>query len=794
MKRLILFFGTLFVIFNVHAQKKILFDNTKNEQAGNADWVIDGDSRYPTPAQSGISGNPLPNPTGDTDTYWSGALSMWGIEMVKQGFIVETLPSSGNITYGNGSNSQDLSNYDIFVLCEPNNPFSSSEKTAMMNFVSDGGGLFMIADHDIADRDGDGWSAVDALNDFMSGDPFGMLFNAADDYSDAHSTNVASLPSDDPILHGIAGDVGGLEFHGATSININTTKNSSVLAVIYKTGATNPGTSGIMCAYATYGSGRVVGLGDSSAAEDVTPNSGTTYNGWIQPIGGYEDKDDGTLITNATIWLAGTSSVEPEPTNNASSLYASSTTETSITLTWTDAVGGQLPSAYLIKAAESSSSIDNPIDGTPENDATLMKNVNYGTETIIFTGLTDGTTYDFKIYPYTNSGANIDYLVSSTPTAQGTTSSSSSTNIFSDDFQDTNMNGWITVSPNYTTNAYTWHVSSYYSEYYIGASCYDGTNNHATEQFVISPLFSTVGFDQLFIEFKNKKLYSPYQDLELYYSSDFAGDSASFQSATWTKVSGLTLDSNDGDQVWETSTNDISSAIGNANVYIAFKYVSTDTYGGVWYVDDVKIYGVSLIPEPKNNVTAFGVNVLTENSIKLIWTDAVGGQLPSGYLIKAVVNPASINNPIDGISESNGTFIKNVTYGTETVMFTELTEATTYDFKIFPYTNSGATIDYLVNSTPSVQGITTSASSVDNLLEYKVKLYPNPSKGIFKIEFEDINQVSSFKILDEVGKVIYNNAEPSKINDVDISHFGKGLYIISIKNMNTIYSTKIVLE
>lgn len=298
------------ITYDINAQK-ILFDNTKSEQAGNADWVIDTDSRIPSPAQSGITGNPFPNPTGDVDTYWSGALSMWGIEMVKHGYIVETLPGSGSITYGDEGNPQDLSNYAVFVVCEPNNPFSSAEKTAILTFVQNGGGLFMIADHNIADRDGDGWSADEVWNDLMAGDPFGMTFSTTDDFTNAPSTNMANLPGD-PLLHGIAGDVDGIEFHGGTSLSINTANNPTVIAVAYKTGATNPGTSGIMCAYATYGSGRVVGLGDSSAAEDNTSNDGTTYPGWIQPIGGIVDMDNGRLATNATLWLAESSSSDIE--------------------------------------------------------------------------------------------------------------------------------------------------------------------------------------------------------------------------------------------------------------------------------------------------------------------------------------------------------------------------------------------------------------------------------------------------------------------------------------------------
>ena len=77
-------------------QVKFLFDNTKAETAGNADWVIDEDNgtaqRYPTPAQNTVTASTL-------EDYWTGALSAWGIALVKLGYEVETLPSTGKITY-----------------------------------------------------------------------------------------------------------------------------------------------------------------------------------------------------------------------------------------------------------------------------------------------------------------------------------------------------------------------------------------------------------------------------------------------------------------------------------------------------------------------------------------------------------------------------------------------------------------------------------------------------------------------------------------------------------------------
>jgi len=38
----------------------------------------------------------------------------------------------GKITYGNSSNPQDLSNYAVFVVDEPNIRFTSTEKTAIL--------------------------------------------------------------------------------------------------------------------------------------------------------------------------------------------------------------------------------------------------------------------------------------------------------------------------------------------------------------------------------------------------------------------------------------------------------------------------------------------------------------------------------------------------------------------------------------------------------------------------------------------------------------------------------------
>src|SRR5437899_9801169 len=119
----------LAVLFIRFASAQILFDNTKAETAGNADWIIDTHQPIPSPAISGITSS-------STESYWTGALSSWGVALAKlrnagqislAGNGLETLPTTGTITYGSGSNAQDLSHYQVFVVCEPNIRFTDAE-------------------------------------------------------------------------------------------------------------------------------------------------------------------------------------------------------------------------------------------------------------------------------------------------------------------------------------------------------------------------------------------------------------------------------------------------------------------------------------------------------------------------------------------------------------------------------------------------------------------------------------------------------------------------------------------
>lgn len=289
------------VVFTVTAQtsgtKRFLFDAKKAETAGNADWVIDEDNsspqKVPTPAQSGITST-------TSETYWTGAISSWGIALVKSGNFVETLPSSGSITYGNASNTQDLSRYDVFVVDEPNTRFTAAEKLAILNFVKNGGGLFMIADHTISDRNNDGWDSPAIWNDLMTNNtlqnnPFGFSINLTN--ISQVSTNVLTGNTSNPILHGIKGNVTKLEFNNGATLSLQPAVNSTVQGLVWQNSSTQ-GNSNVMAASSTYGTGRVFVVTDSSPMDDGTGASGNTlFVSW--PLYSHTQ-----LFMNASLWLA----------------------------------------------------------------------------------------------------------------------------------------------------------------------------------------------------------------------------------------------------------------------------------------------------------------------------------------------------------------------------------------------------------------------------------------------------------------------------------------------------------
>lgn len=88
--------------------------------------------------------------------------------------------------------------------------------------------------------------------------------------------------------------------------------------------------------------------------------------------------------------------------------------------------------------------------------------------------------------------------------------------------------------------------------------------------------------------------------------------------------------------------------------------------------------------------------------------------------------------------------------------------------------------------------VITSVPSVEN---YRVSIYPNPSRGVFTIELLDETEAQAISITNAVGQVVYTSSiitnDPLKLN---LENTSQGVYSIQIKTTKGLINHRIILE
>jgi hypothetical protein len=119
----------------------------------------------------------------------------------------------------------------------------------------------------------------------------------------------------------------------------------------------------------------------------------------------------------------------------------------------------------------------------------------------------------------------------------------------------------------------------------------------------------------------------------------------------------------------------------------------------------------------------------------------------------------------------------------------------------FPFTKGTSTSTTNPVGDSYINGITltwtpTQAGVNDLLIKPEVTIYPNPTNGIFNMDFK--NEVKSIRIVDILGKVVYSEKVASKTieatKSIDLSNLNNGLYIVSITNDNGTSNYKVILN
>jgi len=362
---------------------------------------------------------------------------------------------------------------------------------------------------------------------------------------------------------------------------------------------------------------------------------------------------------------------DPEPTAHPTSFTTATVdSDEQITLTWTDVSAEPVPSGYLIKLSNTSfDAITAPTDTNAVADGSGAKNITQGTQTYQWTGLTAETTYYFKIYPYTNADELIDFKTDGTvPEDSETTLASEPTN-HPADFSATKTDTTITL---------TWTGSigtQLPAKYLIVGKTGSGTFTDPADKTAVADDTNWDG-DSVAV------------------NVDHATGSNTYS------FSGLTPETQYDFQIYPYT---------NTDANIDFKTDET--------IPSVSQTTKATDPEPTHHATGFAATVNSDSILTLTWTDATAGdgeQAPSGYLIKlsntsfdAITVPTDLNVVADDIDVSDGSGAINITQGTQTYQWTGLTAETTYYFKLYPYTNAAATIDYKTDGDiPQIEKLT----------------------------------------------------------------------------------------
>ncbi|WP_246079351.1 OmpL47-type beta-barrel domain-containing protein [Paenibacillus piri] len=291
-------------VVNGNAGKKVLFDNTHEQTAGAADWVIDG------------------------------GFSDFANGLANNGYYVKELRKSVPIALS------DLTGYDVFVVAESNVPYKTSEQQAMQQYVQGGGSILFIADHYNADRNKNRWDgsevfngyrrgawsdpakgmsaeerASEAMQDVASSDWLAEQFGVRFRYNALGDINANQIVAPDQAF-GITQGVGSVAMHAGSTLAIMDPTKAKGIVYLPQTNAAWPNAvdqgvyngggiaEGPFVAVAKAGAGKAAFIGDSSPVEDATPKyvredtgaKKTTYDG-------YKEQDDAVLLMNLVDWL-----------------------------------------------------------------------------------------------------------------------------------------------------------------------------------------------------------------------------------------------------------------------------------------------------------------------------------------------------------------------------------------------------------------------------------------------------------------------------------------------------------
>jgi hypothetical protein len=442
----------------------------------------------------------------------------------------------------------------------------------------------------------------------------------------------------------------------------------------------------------------------------------------------------------ATYTASPIDTVKAEPDAQASAFSIFAVTSSSLRLTWQAAVlsvqskTGQLPDAYLITGRCGEKPFAQVEDGKPLtddatwHDSTFALNIAHhqGGDTIEIAGLEADQRYDFRIYAYTNSGAEINFKTDSVPQVSAQTLAELPPFYAISEIQDTTRSG------NYNSQFDGQRVRTsgviyarFEAGYWLqsGAGPYSGIYVADDELTLTGAVGDSVVVAGIIATIDSLILIHTVSELEVFSGgilpqpamlscgelASGGGEARKYQSV-FVQVNGevIAIDSGVGtcllaDESGEILVDDLlytfSLGIGqHVSVSGPLFFAANASKILPRQAGDIAI---NLFPEPTHHVSDFAASRVSGFSARLTWTESVGGQEPHGYLLLLLQTGLPFDEVTDGIVRRDWSWdgihaAKNVVHsggGKGEVLF-KLDPNLEYEISIYPYTNSGEDIDY----------------------------------------------------------------------------------------------------
>lgn len=378
-------------------------------------------------------------------------------------------------------------------------------------------------------------------------------------------------------------------------------------------------------------------------------------------------KSSSTVVGLVYIFKAGGAPViYPEPSEYPTA-FNGTADKTNVTLTWNSSAGAQLPRGYVIIG--STGSITLPVDGTPivndlnANDGHVAYNVMFGTTEYTFTQLLGNSTWTFAIFPYTNSGEDINYKNGGTYPAYSVT--------IADIYGIVSANFATDLAPFTAYNVtgdQDWYASSFGGTTFAKMSGYANGAANVNEDWLISPdLFANGKYHTLTISFRNAYRYDG-DMLAVKISRDYDGMSDPNE-FVWDDVTEF-FNWSPGEFEWAESGEMEMEDIYGDHIYFAFVYTSSATAASTWEITDVEVYGTgwdvvseneavsfNLYPNPANSC----INVVAASACELQIMDMTGRMVMTVNAVEGenTINVAELESGVYFV-RMNGAVVKFV--------------------------------------------------------------------------------------------------------------------------------------